>query len=124
VSSHAKFCGGIAAVFDAVLMTVTPTLAQIANSIEQAELAGLSPEKRAQVQSRMKQGAQTVSERLQTILLNEIKRRFPASRIVALDFAGGIPVVQTSNGAMRTVNFDTTDAGHQGLTAERWYAAD
>jgi hypothetical protein len=104
-------------------MTVTPALAQIATSTQQTELAGLSPERHAEVQSRMKQGGRTVSEILQTILLNEIKGRFTASRIVALDFVRGIAVVQTSNGAMRTMNFDTTDAGHQGLTAERWYAA-
>ena len=108
MSSHAKSCGGIAAVFAAVLMTVTPTVAQVATTIEQAELAGLSPDKRAEVQTRMKQPGQTVYEILQTMLLNEIKVRFPASRIVALDFNRGIAIVETSQGAMRSVNFDTT----------------
>ena len=47
--------------------------AQIATTLEQAELAGLSPDKRAEVQVRLGQGGQTVSEVLQTILLNNVE---------------------------------------------------
>ncbi len=71
---------------------------QIATTIEQAELAGLTPEKRAEVQKRATEGNNTVSEVLQTILLNGIKSKHPASRIVALDFARGIAVVEVQSG--------------------------
>jgi len=82
--------------------------AQIANTIEQAELAGLTAAKRAEVQERMKQPGQTVTEILQTILLNGIKNKHKASRIVALDFGRGIAVVELQGGGMTAVNFDTT----------------
>ena len=92
----------------AVLMTATPTLAQMATTLEQAELAGLSADKKAEVQQRMSQGGQTVYEILQTMLLNNIKVKHPASRIAALDFNRGIAIVQTTSGGMEAVNFDTS----------------
>ena len=55
--------------------------AQMATTLEQAELAGLTPEKRAEVMERAKQPGQTVYEVLQTMLLNNIKAKHPASRI-------------------------------------------
>jgi hypothetical protein len=82
--------------------------AQVAATIEQAELAGLTPEKRAEIQDRAKQPGQTVSEVLQTMLLNGIKNKHKASRIVALDFGRGIAVVELQGGGMTAVNFDTT----------------
>jgi len=82
--------------------------AQIATTIEQAELAGLTPEKRAEVTERMKKPGQTVTEILQTILLNGIKNKHKASSIVALDFGRGIAVVELQGGGMTAVNFDTT----------------
>ena len=72
-----------------------------------AELAELSPDKRAEVEARMKQPGQTVSEILQTILLNSIKAKYPANRIVALDFGRGTAVVELPSKEMRTVSFDT-----------------
>jgi hypothetical protein len=82
--------------------------AQVATTIEQAELAGLTPEKRAEVQQRVAKPGQTVSEVLQTMLLNGIKNKHKASRIVALDFGRGIAVVELEGGGMTAVNFDTT----------------
>lgn len=82
--------------------------AQKATTIEQAEMAGLSPKVRAEVEDRMKQGGQTVTEILQTILLNSIKAKHPASSIVALDFGRGAAVVQLTSGGMAVVPFDTT----------------
>ena len=81
--------------------------AQVATTLEQAELAGLSPEKRAEVQARAVNG-NTVSEVLTTILLNSIKAKHPASKIVALDFGRGVAVVQLTDGKTEAVNFDTT----------------
>jgi hypothetical protein len=91
----------------AVGFLASAAYAQVATTLEQAELAGLSPEKRAEVQSRMQQGGQTVSEILTTELLNSIKAKHPASRIVALDFARGVAVVQLADGKMDAVTFDT-----------------
>lgn len=79
-----------------------------ATTLEQAELAGLSPEKRAEVEKRASQPGQTVYEVLTTILLNGIKSKHAASRIVALDFNRGIAVVELQAGGMQPVNFDTT----------------
>jgi hypothetical protein len=72
-----------------------------------AELAELSPDKRAEVEARMKQPGQNVPEILQTILLNSIKLKHPANRIVALDFGRGVAVVELPSKEMRTVQFDT-----------------
>ena len=91
-----------------VVMAAPVAYAQVATTLEQAELAGLSPEKHAEVQARMGQGGQSVSEILQTILLNSIKLKHPASKIVAMDFSRGIAVVQLTDGKMLPVQFDTT----------------
>jgi hypothetical protein len=91
-----------------MLALSVPAYAQVATTLEQAELAGLTPAKRAEVQSRLAKGGQTVSEILQTELLNSIKAKMPASRIVALDFGRGIAVVQEHNGRMRAVHFNTS----------------
>jgi hypothetical protein len=92
----------------AVIMAAPIAYAQVATTLEQAELAGLAPDKKAEVQTRLAQGGQTVSEVLQTILLNSIKLKHPASKIVALDFNRGIAVVQLADGKMSAVQFDTT----------------
>jgi hypothetical protein len=57
------------------------------------------------VQSRATAG-NTVREVLETMLLNNIKLRYPANRIVALDFGRGAAVVETPEGQMRLINFD------------------
>jgi hypothetical protein len=92
----------------AVVMAAPVAYAQVATSLEQAELAGLSPQKRAEVQTRLGAGGQTVSEILQTMLLNSIKLKHTASKIVALDFDRGIAVVQLNGGKISPVHFDTT----------------
>ena len=97
-----------------VLMGMPTAYAQVATTLEQAELAGLSPEKRAEVQARLGQGGQTVSEVLQTILLNSIKLKHPASKIVALDFGRGTAVVELTDGKMSVVPFDTTTLAVKG----------
>ncbi len=90
-----------------VLAHPLPVRAQVATTLEQAEMAGLTPEKRAEVEARMKQGGQKVHEILKTILLNSIQVKHPASSIVALDFDEGVAVVQTPDDKMETVKFDT-----------------
>jgi hypothetical protein len=98
----------------AVVVSAPIAYAQIATTLEQAELAGLSPEKKAEVQSRMGQGGQTVYEILQTILLNNIKLKHPANSIVALDFNRGIAVVAQTDGKVTTVQFDPTTLSIKG----------
>jgi hypothetical protein len=67
----------------------TPTAsAQTASQLEQAELAGLSPQLRAQVLARAVNG-NSVTEVLQVMLLNNIKIKHEASPIVALDWTQG-----------------------------------
>jgi hypothetical protein len=105
---HAKSCGAIAATLGVALMTATPSFAQVATTIEQAELAGLAPATLARVKASMAEGGQTVYEILKTMLLNNIKATVPGGTIVALDFNRGIAIVRTAAGGMRSVNFDTT----------------
>ncbi|HXA26960.1 MAG TPA: hypothetical protein VNW90_32105 [Acetobacteraceae bacterium] len=101
------------AAFGVVVMGAPIAYAQVATALEQAELAGLSPEKRAEVQARAVNG-NTVSEVLQTMLLNSIKLKHPASKIVALDFGRGAAVVELTDGKMTVVPFDTTTLAVKG----------
>ena len=80
--------------------------AQVATTLEQAEMAGLSPELKADVQARLAQGNQTVYEILKTDMLNNIQVKHPGAFIVALDFNQGIATVSTA-GQLQTVKFDT-----------------
>ena len=89
----------------AVLVGVSVVYAQSPTAIEQAELAGLSPEMRAQVQARAV-GGNSVTEVLQVMVLNNIKIKHPASQVVAMDWGRGVAVVKSSKGAMRAVQFD------------------
>jgi hypothetical protein len=98
----------MAAGIGTAVLVATTSYAQVATTLEQAELAGLNPQTRAEVEGRMKQGGQTVSEVLTTILLNSIKLKHLGSQIVALDFNRGIAIVRTASGPLRAVNFDTT----------------
>jgi hypothetical protein len=104
--------GAIAIAGSAVLMVgpqhaYAQASARFQTSLGRAELAELSPQMRAEVEQRMKQPGQTVPEILQTMLLNSIKAKYPANRIVALDFGRGVAVVQLPTNEMRTIQFDT-----------------
>ena len=87
-----------------VLLAAT-AYAQSPTALEQAEVAGLSPELRAQVQARAV-GGNSVTEVLQVVLLNNIKIKHPASQIVAMDWARGVTVVKLPQGGMQAVHFD------------------
>lgn len=91
-----------------LMATAVPAQHMKATTLEQAELAGLMAEKRAEVEKRASQPDQTVYEVLTTMLRNGIKNKHQASRIVALDFNRGIAVVELQGGSMQPVNFDTT----------------
>lgn len=81
--------------------------AQVATTLEQAELAGLSPDVRAEVEARAVRG-NTVYEVLQTMLLNNIKAKHPGNQILALDFNRGKAVVEMPDRTMKIISFDTT----------------
>jgi hypothetical protein len=108
-----NYRGVALAAFGTVTMGASVAYAQVATTLEQAELAGLTPEKRAEVHARAVNG-NTVSEALQTMLLNSIKLKHPASKIVALDFGRGAAVVQLTDGKMTVVPFDTTTLAVKG----------
>jgi hypothetical protein len=100
-----------AAAFAAGLPSPLAAHAQASQTYRDAEgkleLAELSPEKRAEIEQRMKAPGQNVREILETILLNSIKLKHPASRIVALDFGRGSAMVELPGGETRLVSFDT-----------------
>jgi len=108
MTSRSKRHLWMAAAIGTAMLAASASYAQVATTLDQAELAGLNPQTRAEVESRMKQGGQTVYEVLTTILLNSIKLKHLGSQIVALDFNRGIAIVRTAGGHMRTVNFNTT----------------
>ena len=108
MTSRIKRYVGLTAAIGTAVVVASASYAQVATTLEQAELAGLSPETRAEIQTRMQQGGQTVSEVLTTILLNSIKLKHLGSQIQALDFNRGIAVVRTASGQTRLVHFDTT----------------
>jgi hypothetical protein len=89
----------------AAVIGTTVAYAQAATRLEQAELAGLSPEMRAQVQARAV-GGNSVTEVLQVMLLNNIKIKHQASLIVALDWTKGVAVVQLPTSGLAVVHFD------------------
>jgi len=91
----------------AVILGSTAAFAQVATTLEQAQMAGLSPERAAEVRARAVDG-NTVYGVLETMLLNNIKAEYPANRIVALDFNRGAAVVEMPGGALKLVSFDTT----------------
>src|SRR5215472_1054514 len=89
----------------AVVLIASVAYAQSSTPLEQAELSGLSPDLRAQVQARST-GGNSVTEVLQVMLLNNIKAKHPASQIVAMDWARGVAVVDVPAGGMAVVHFD------------------
>jgi hypothetical protein len=72
------------------------------SQLEQAELADLTPELRAQLQATAVNG-NSITEVLQVMLLNNIKIKHQASQIVAMDWAKGV-VVQLPNGNLEVVD--------------------
>jgi hypothetical protein len=76
-----------------------------ATAFEKAELAQLTPQLRAQVEARMKNG-QTVRGILETMLLNNISALFAVGAIKAVDFEKGVAVVATPSGEIKVVAFD------------------
>ena len=74
--------------------------------LEQTELQMLTPALQAEVKSRMAAGGQTVTEILDTLLLNSVSKIFASGRIVAADFNNGVVVTQGTNGQMRVFHFD------------------
>lgn len=96
--------------FAAALLAAAPpaALAQSeagSREFQAAELSELSPELRAEVTSRAT-GGNTPRGVLETILLNSIQQRYPASRIVGLDMGRGVVAVATAEGQLRALNFD------------------
>lgn len=89
----------------AVFLGTSAAYAQSATALEQAELASLTPDLRAQIQARAN-GGNSVTEVLQVMLLNNIKAKHPASQIVAMDWGRGVAVVEVPTGGMALVHFD------------------
>jgi hypothetical protein len=86
---------------------ISVAYAQSPTALEQAELAGLTPDMRTEVLTRAT-GGNSVTEVLQVMLLNNIKAKEPANYIAAMDWNKGVAVVQLAVGNMKIVRFDTT----------------
>ena len=71
------------------VFTAAAAYGQSPTALEQAELAGLSPELRSQVQARAV-GGNLFTEVLQVMLLNNTKIKHLASQIDAMDWGRGV----------------------------------
>src|SRR5215469_16654737 len=89
----------------AAAFSVMPASAASYAKLEEAELAQLAPDLRAQVEARITNG-QTVRGVLETMLLNNISALFAAQRVEAVDFEKGIAVFAMANGSLKLVPFD------------------
>lgn len=96
--------------------------AQSPTALEPAELAGLSPARRSQVQARAT-GRNSVTELLQVMLLRNIKAKHPASEIVAMDWARGVAIVDVPTGGMVVVRFRPHRASDQLEPGHGWGTA-
>jgi hypothetical protein len=96
----------VALVFVTAMIASWSALAANPTPIEQAEISQLSPALQAEVKTRMGASGQTVSEILDTMLLNSVSKIFASGRVVAADFNKGIVVTEGANGQMRAFNFD------------------
>lgn len=101
---HRRLIGPIA--LAAVTLAAIPALAQTMSEHERAMLAGLSPALRGEVEQRMKQPGQKVSEIIDTILLNKISMLVAQGKIVATDYEKKVVIVELPNGQMRTFKFN------------------
>ncbi|WP_270937151.1 hypothetical protein [Falsiroseomonas oryzae] len=102
-----------AAAIAAAMAAPLPALAQSSagsREFQQAELSELSPAIRAEVERRVAQGpGNTIRGVLETMLLNELQVREPASRIVGVDMGRGVVVVQPQSGGMKAYTFNKQD---------------
>jgi hypothetical protein len=73
--------------------------------MDQAALAELAPDKRAEILSRAT-GKNAIGEVLETALLNNIKAPYPANRIIALDYGCSVAVVEVPEGQPRPIDFN------------------
>jgi len=101
---HRRLIGPFA--LAAVALAISPALAQTMSDYERAMLAGLSPALRSEVETRMKQPGQKVSEIIDTMLLNKISLLAAQGRIIATDYEKKVVVVEFPNGQMRTFKFN------------------
>jgi hypothetical protein len=92
-----------------VLATLAmPAMAQSSmgsREFQLAELNEVSPEIRTEVLRRATEG-NTPRGVLETMLLNGMQGRFPASRIVATDMGRGIAVIETADKQLKALSFN------------------
>ena len=92
----------------AALASPLPSLAQSSlgsREYQLAELNELSPELKAEVLRRATDG-NTPRGVLETMLLNGIQQRFPASRIVGIDMGRGVVAIATADGQLKALTFN------------------
>jgi len=90
-----------------IAASTSPALAASYTKLEEAELAQLTPDLRAQVEARITNG-QTVRGILETMLLNNVSALFAARRVEAVDFEKGVLVIAMADGSLKLVPFDVT----------------
>lgn len=92
----------------ALALVALPAAAQSSmgsREFQTAELNELSPEIRAEVLRRANEG-NTPRGVLETMLLNSMQGRFPASRIVAIDMGRGVAVIETADRQLKALTFN------------------
>jgi hypothetical protein len=90
----------------AVLMIGAAPVHAQTRAIVQAEMGLLDAATRAEVEASMRRGGQTERGVMETMLLNNIQLRYPAQRIVVIDFVKEMVSYQTPAGDVRVLGFD------------------
>ncbi len=97
----------------ALAIAATPALAQSSmgsREFQQAELHEVSPAIRAEVEKRLAAApGNTIRGVLETMLLNEIQVRWPASRLVAVDMGRGVAVIGMPDNSLKAITFNKQD---------------
>ena len=79
--------------------------AQPAREFERAELGYLNADVRAEVERRAT-GGNTPRGVLETMMLNNLQLRLPATEVLGLDFMKSLVVYRAPDGALRTARFN------------------
>ena len=87
------------------LCLATAATAQPAREMERVELSYLNAELRTEVERRATAG-NTQRGVMETIMLNNLQLRLPATEVIALDFLKSTVVYRAPDGALRSARFN------------------
>jgi hypothetical protein len=91
------------------LGVLTPAVAQPSREFERVELGYLNEATRAEVTRRAGIAGNTHRGVMETIMLNNLQLRLPATEVVAIDFLKTTVAYRSPDGQLRSVRFNPAD---------------